>query len=229
MKKNKLLITFLFMFIFSMSVKATCNNVELNDLAEKFNAMYIELDHGDLVFMDSSRIKYSDEYGYVVFLYPYSSKLKVIATDSITNTRNEIEKDEVLEAFSIPSYIHYKEKKYSIELYGADDSMCPGALLKTLNFTVPKFNEYSMYEHCEKNSDEEICKMMKNTSNISQDDYEEIVQESNEKNKIKNMPLGEKIIYYAKRYYLYALIPILLISTYYVIKIRKYKKRVENQ
>ncbi len=228
----KKIIAIIFMLIISLSftkVKALCNDLEINDLAERFNAMYIELDNGDIVFNDSSRVAYSNDYSYVVFLYPYSEKLKVIVTDSITNNKREVKKDKILEAFSIPSYIHYENKKYDIELYGVDNSVCKGELLKTFSFEVPKFNEYSMYDHCKNNKDEDICKMMNNTSDIKLEDYEKIVEKSNEDNKIKNMSLLERLIYFSKKYCLYAIIPILLISIYYTIKISKYKKKVENQ
>ncbi len=229
---KKIMIIMLIIISLSFTkVKATCNDTEINDLAERFNAMYFELENGDIVFNDSSRIFYSNDYSYVIFLYPYSDKLKVMVSDTVVNGKREVEEDKLLEAFSIPSYIHYEAKKYSIELYGADNSACKGELLKKLDYEVPAFNEYRLYDHCQNqdNKDDDICKLMNNTSNMKMTEYETIVKKNNEENKIKNMTAKEKLVYYSKKYCLYAIIPMLLISIYYTIKIKKYKKKVENQ
>lgn len=230
MKKIKLFIVFLFMFIFMTNVKAACNNSELNDLAESFTAAYLETKDGKLLVDRSYYVYYNDEYAYLIMLYPYSDKLKVVVSDSIINKERVLKLDDMINAYIVGSYIHYEDKTYYISVYGADNSACPGELLKSFDFSVPKFNEYYLYDHCTNNDDDdEICTMMKNTDNISLSEYSKTVLKSNEENKIKNMTLNEKIIYYLKKYYLYAIIPVILISIYYVIKIRKYKKKVENQ
>ena len=229
MKKVKYIFIVMLLMLFSVSVKAACNDSELNDLAEKFSAHYVEVKDGKLVYPDGTIEDYDVDYAYVLVLFPYSNKFKLMVTDSLSNVKREVKFDDYWGAFVVGSYIHYDEKQYDFELYGADNSVCGGSLLKKVSYTVPKFNEYSLYEFCKYNTEEDVCKMMSNTDDVSQADFEKIAKATNEKKEFKNMPIQKKAIYYIKKYYLYMLIPILLISIYYVIKIRKYKKEVENQ
>jgi hypothetical protein len=173
-------------------------------------------------------IKPVDPYAYYFAFVPYSDKLKVRATNS-ENKELEVFYNEEAMSYIMGAYINYETEKYKFELYGSEKSACPNELLKTIYKEVPPFNEYSLYEFCENNNKSYICKTMKDTSNVSQKDFSEIVKNYKEENKFEEMSLPNKALYLIKRYYLFVLIPLVLITIYYVIKIRKYKKRVEEQ
>lgn len=231
--KKKIIIAIAFIFLMSITrVKAACSNAELNDLAEKFKVVYTE--ETDLIMVtdgedETSPVDWAKEYAYYLTFSPYSDKLKVKVTNSLNKDEQIAEYKESQKTYVIGSYIHYNPKEYTIKVYGGEKSACPNELLKTTKITVPRFNNYSMYDYCKSNKSEEICSMMKDTTKVTPEEFKEIVNKSEEKKKIENMTPLEKFKYYGLRYGLFILIPILAISIYYAVKMAQYKKKVRNQ
>ncbi len=229
MKKIKTLFFVLSLLIFMPKLFAVCDDADLNDLAEKFNAGYIEDSEQKIKLEDGSYKVYKKEYAYLIVFTPYSKDLKVVVNDSILKENQEATYSERRGTYVIGSDIHYKEKVYTVNVYGNEKSACPNQLLKTLSFTIPPFNEYSMYTYCENNKDEDICTMMKDTSDVTMSEYKEIVADNIENKKIEKMNFFEKVLYYISKYWIFVAVPVLLISTYYIVTIIVYKKKVNKR
>ncbi len=227
--KKKILFIILCITFFVIKAKAICNDTELNDLAEKFEVTYTEDTAPKIVSSDGQVTELEKEYAYFLVFNPYSEKINIKVTNSLNNLEKDAIYNENLKTYVIGSYIHYQPKEYSVKLYGSKDSKCPNELLKTVKFNVPKFNVYSLYEYCEQNKDAEFCSMMKDTSNVSLADFKKSAEKTEETKKIENMTTLEKAKNYILKYGLFVLIPIILISIYYVIKMNQYKKKVREQ
>lgn len=229
MKKKKYFILFLLLFLFNNKVYAACNDAELNDLAEKFTVNYSE-DYGNKIRLtDGTVIEGEREYAYLLVFSPYSDKLKIVVTNSLDNSVKEATYHKDRNRYVVGSYIHYDEKEYKVNVYGNSSSACPNQLLKTTSITIPPFNEYSLYKECENNSESEMCSMMKDTSNVSLEDYKKAMNEETKQNEEKNISTSKKILNNVIKYGLFILIPILVISIYYFIRIHIYKKKVNNR
>lgn len=228
--KKKIIIAMTLVFLLSFTkVKATCDIDFINDIAEKFKVVYTE-DTASKIISESGHVT-EVETGYAYFLVfsPYSDWIKIKVTNSLDSEEQVAKYNETQKTYVIGSYIHYQPKEYTIKVYGADSSTCSNELLKTTKITVPRFNDYSLFEYCALNKTEDICSMMKDTTKVSLEEFKEITSKTEDEKKIDNMTTFEKVKYYALRYGLFILIPILIISIYYVIKMKQYKKKVRNQ
>ena len=71
--------------------------------------------------------------------------------------------------------------------------------------------------------------MMKDTSKVSKEEFKKEAEKQEEKKKEENMNIVEKSLQYILKYGLFILVPFLLISIYYVVKMNQYKKKVREQ
>ena len=227
--KRKILFILLCMVLLTIRVRAVCNNTELNDLAEKFEVTYTEDTAPKLVSTDGKVTELEKEYAYFLVFSPYSDKVTIKVTNSLKKDEGNAVYNKTLKTNVFGSYIHFSPKEYTIKLYGSKNSACSNELLKTVKFTVPKFNSYSLFEYCDSNKDAEFCSMMKDTSKVSLEEFQKAAEKTTEEKKTENMTAMEKIKYYLLRYGLFILIPILLITGYYLIRMNQYKKKVREQ
>ena len=227
--KKKILFIILFISILITRVKAVCNNTELNDLAEKFEVTYTEDTAPKIVSIEGHVTELEKEWAYFLVFSPYSDKITIKVTNSLKKDEGDAVYNETLKTNVFGSYIHFDPKEYTIKLYGSKDSACPNELLKTVKFNVPKFNTYSLYEYCAENPNMEFCSMMKDTSKVSKEEFKKEAEKQEEKKKEENMNIVEKSHQYILRYGLFILIPILLITGYYLIRMNQYKKKVREQ
>ena len=229
MKKKIIIAISLIILMLFTRVKATCEFEEFNEMAEKFKVVYTEDTVPKIVSESGKVTELKKEYAYFLVFSPVTEMLKIEVTNSLDKKVQIAEYNNTQKAYVIGSYIHNEPKEYTIKVYGTNKSLCSGELLKTTKITVPGFNEYSLFEYCVENETEDICSMMKDTSKVSLEEFKEIASKTEKQKKIENMTALEKVKYYALRYGLFILIPILAISIYYVVKMREYKKKVRNQ
>ena len=213
---KKLLLCLVVLFSFNVYVNAACNDEELNEWATTVEPKFIEMKELNL---DSSKYAYlltitnlRDDIVLKVYdgagkmakgemLYPSSTEAAIQAVGCYTNTEEEI---------------------YTIEVYGSKNSACANELLKTMKYTVPGYNRYFKDRRCE-NSDLEICQTFTaSTKNMTQEDFNKAIEKEIKENesKISNGTILGMIIEYG----LYVLVPLILISVIYTIRIGKYKK-----
>ena len=118
--------------------------------------------------------------------------------------------------------LFWDDKNFDIKVYGSEHSTCEDEELYIINVELPYYNEYSKTEECSKNKELDVCKEFYYTSDISEEEFKEIIKNHNEKPLVSN---GNKLVIFIKEYWLYLLIGMLVILvptiTYVVIKNKK--------
>ena len=210
----KTIIFFVTIFSFSAFVNAACNNEELNEWATKVEPRFIEITE---VGLDSS------EYAYLLTITPMRDDVLIKVTDvngasAEAKLLKPSQKEDSIMA--VGCYTNLEEETYTIEVFGAKGGVCSGQLLKTMKYTVPRFNRYIKDKRC-KDSDLEICKTFTNsTKDMTQDVFEKTLKEDTP----TNDSFLTKVLNAILTYGLYVIIPVVIISVIYIIRIKKYKK-----
>ncbi len=232
--KNKLMLSLIFLLLlFSNKVYAKCNDEDLNDWAEEVNIIFDEQYALDAYTDENGKEvpAYIPEYSYLLYFNNMDEdiidKIRVVANDNYSDKEYSVSLDEDYNNYVIGSYIHFKEKNYTIKIYSRDDIKdCNGELLRTIKYSVPSYNMYSNTSFCEKNPSEDICIKFSDTSNITEEKFDEITKDiTNQKDKT----IIDKIVGTLLEYWYYVLIPIVAVSIYFIIKIKVYKKKVEKE
>lgn len=109
---------------------------------------------------------------------------------------------------------------YSIRVYSVDKS-CSNDYLNIVNVTTPAFNAFAKMQACLDNKDLEMCDPFYDSSEIT---HEEFVEKVNKEVEEVNKTFGDKVIDFIKSYYLYVLIPFVIIVGIYVTRIIILKK-----
>ena len=93
-----------------------------------------------------------------------------------------------------------------------------------MNYTVPRFNRYIQRGICATYPDHELCKPYTNaTKNMSQEDFDKILEEYDEKVRPEKKSILDGIKNILK-YLLYIIVPFVIITILYLFKIKKYRK-----
>lgn len=187
------------------NVYAACSDKELNDWAENVKITYKE---------EIKTESYNPEFKYVLLVSPYNEKVNVKV--KFDNNVYDIDYDEYYKTNAIGSYIHFDDKKYSIEFYGNDKSSCNGELLREIEYITPGYNKYKDYEYCEANPDNDICKSDTKTSNITDEEFS---------NKTKTIEKDNSILSIIKEYWYFVVIPVLIVCCIYYYKVYLLKKK----
>lgn len=207
------------LFSFKTKLFALCEDQTLNDFAEKV----------ELILYDESFISNDEEgveYAYVIHLSEEQEGLYLKVKDSLYSEEFIVNYDSELKNYIIGSFIHYVPKRYVVEVYVQDDyKVCKGEKLKTLTITVPPHNEYADTEYCETHSDEAVCQKHVDNSNITLDEFNNLVNNSPTTFKSIVNSIWDAIV----KYWLYVLIPASLVAIYFIVKIYIYKKKEEKE
>lgn len=226
---KKLFIFMVVLFSFSMIVNASCKDEDLNEWATSVEAKFIEItDLG----LDSS------EYAYLLTITNLRDDIKLVAYDgknnkavgrlltpgfkeTVNEETKEVEKTPEDKIQAIGCYTNAEEETYTIEVYGGSDSKCPNELLKTLKYTVPRFNRFIKDRRCQ-NNDSELCKTFTNsTKDMTSVDFDKAMKkETDHGGDSSKSGIFNKILEYG----LYIIIPLVIVSVIYAIRINKFKK-----
>ena len=219
MKKYFVFFVLLF-FVFTLGVKADCNNEDLNEWATK----------AEVKFTLSSSIN-EGRLGYAYFLTvePYREDIKMKVIDgskqsvegeTFKYTENEKEKS----FYGVGCYNNLEEETYTIELYGNAKSECKNQLLKKTTYTVPRFNRMINKEMCAIYPEHELCQVYTNqTKDMDQSTFDKIMDDYNSKMAKKELTLKDHLFKILK-YLVYVIVPFAIVSIIYITKMRKYKK-----
>lgn len=205
MKKIYLLFTLLSLCIINVySLNASCEE----------EADYIDY---ELMYIDN------EEEGLVArsIIYDIEDDLYIKVTNDFDNKTvtytSSNKNDSGFIVFDSPST--FKKVKFLIDVYSNDET-CNDRKLRTIRYVTKKYNEYSSNSLCDGLSDKlEICDSFYDSDNLTLEEFTNTINKYNEDNSF----LG-----YVKRYYLYVLIPILLISIIYIIRITILRRRKKN-
>ncbi len=221
-KNIKTLIIILFIFIFCPNINALCYDEELNEWATNIEVLF-QKDERSVAA--TQEITSENEYfAYFLSITPIRNDIKIIVTDGSGNKAEGKEYSDV-DLYGVGCFANPEEETYLIEVYGAEDSACPNDLLKTLKYTVPRFNRYIKSEYCEKYPEHELCETYTNkTKNLEEKDFNDVLGEYDRIIKEKELTTS-KIFKLIIEYGMYVLIPFIIISVFYITKIIKYKKQ----
>ncbi len=225
MKIFKVFIIVFLLFVCTFNVKALCSDTELNNFVSKMQLGYSLDEDKKIVDENGKEYLIPQKYAYLIKIYPYSDKIKVMVKDSLSGETNEAKYDESLEQYVYGSYIHYSPKTYTISIYGNDKSSCPNSLISSAQITMPSFNEYSLYSACQDN-DDAMCSIVYDSSDLTPEEFNKAIEEKKEENKYNNMNFFEKVGYYISRYWFFVVAPIVVISIIYGYEILSHKKRM---
>ena len=218
------------LFVFSFNhIKAVCNDEDLNEFATKIEANFIE---------STSVNAESTGYAYFLSVTPLRDDIKIKVIDNKDNSAwgqnyeysfYQADKNNNLEKitkslYGVGCYNNLEEETYKIEVYGADNSKCKNELLKTINYTVPRYNRMVKYAFCEKYPEHELCKIYTDkTKTMTEKQFKETMEKYDEEEteKIKNqLTLVERLLIYS----LYVIVPFVIATIIYMIKVKNYKK-----
>ena len=232
---KKILFIVLLIVISFTKVDAYCNDSELNEWATKVKSKFVnsvdinaqELDYAYFLTIeplrDDIKIKVTDKFGASAYgqtyEYSYDKIEKVDGEDEVKKVTEKI--------YGVGCYNNLEEETYKIEVYGGDNSSCKNELLKTLTYTVPRYNRMAKREICETYPEHELCKTYTNkTKNMTEQEFNKVLDEYDKEQKDKfkkDLTLIEKLLIYA----LYVIIPFVIVTVIYMIKIKNYKKTRE--
>lgn len=222
----KIFLCVLSLFVFCNDVFGVCENNELNDWAEEAEIEFIQqFAYEEYTEEDGTVVPaYEPEYSYILYLFPERDDLKVYVTDNLSEKKVEIKYDENEGAYWVGSVVHFETKKYTFDIYSADDSeTCPGEKLRTIKYTVPSYNMYSQTIYCQENLSEDICASYTDID-VNKDEFYGKVEEAE---KEKSKTFFDKVLEIVKEYWFFVVIPLVIVSVFYFIKIWKFRKNEE--
>ena len=166
-------------------------------------------------FLIGVRIEGLNERIYAKVSNDYDDKIVTLNQDNL--------KDGVAEVSS--PYI-YKSVKMTVSFYSSDESCNVTDALKVINIDTDIFNEFYYYKVCNENPDLEVCAPTYDNSKYNEDTFKEMVDELIEE---RDKTILDKTLDFFKEYYLFILIPILLISVIFIVRIVLLKRGMKNE
>lgn len=228
MKKVKfLLFSLLLIFVYSDRVLAVCEDEELNSWAEEAYIEPVEDEDMD-IYDESGKLLTTHEkkYHYLLLVYPpRTDSVYAMVKDSVSNKEYRLDQDKDFLTIAVGSKIHYEKKKYTITLYGTENSACPNEKLKTLTYEANPYNKYMINPYCIKYPEDEKCKFNSDAGTMTEEEFDAYVAKQLQIKETQNMSFIAKTWFYIKKYWFYAVIPVVLISIFYGITIFIEKKK----
>lgn len=224
--KKKLLLCCLFLsiFIINIRVDALCYDDDLNEWANKVSIKFVDFNK-ELINEETGKpLKETMIYSYILTTNMQRDDIIIKATTS---------NGDKMEGVYVPGHkvyglVDYTPKygiKYDISIYGSKDSACPNEVIKTFNYEVEKFNFYYKTEKCEKYPDAPLCKMYKDTDDVTLEEFNREMDEYIEGvAPVKKKSVFKVILDFFVNYGIYVLIPFIVIMVIYLIKIGNLKK-----
>lgn len=218
-------ITFMIvLFSFNLNIDALCYDDELNDWAIGAEVEFVDFDRSLINEQTGKPLELTMEYAYILTLKPSRDDVVMKATNNY-NQSLEWMYIPGHKIWGIPNYIAKKTINYEITITGSEKSACPEEVLKKINYTVEPFNVYYKTEKCEYYPDAPLCEVYKDTSNITEDEFDKQMDEYIEEHKTEPEPTFlKKVLKFFLDYVIYILIPFIAIAVFYKIKINNIKK-----
>lgn len=222
---KKIVFLILLFLCFSFNINALCYDEDLNDWALRVQIKKIEFNNKLPNELDDNKpLKETMDYAYILSLSEYRSDIVMKATNDY---------DENLEwkyipghkVWGIPNYNAKGEINYEISIYGGKDSACPNELVKTFNYKIEPFNFYLKTEYCELYPEAPMCEMYKDTSDVTKEEFDNIMEEYEKEHGGGNKKtFVDKLLEYIYQYAVFILVPFVFISLFYILRIKKVQK-----
>lgn len=212
MKKLKfLLLDILTIVLFSMNVYAECDNGKAEELREWATK-------AEVLFTETTG-EYASRYAYFLSVTPARDDILVTVADSKGNKANAKLFEDV-NLYAVGCFTNLEEETYTVTVYNA----CSNELLKTMKYTVPRLNRMIKNEACEKYPEHELCQTYTNkTKDMTEKEFLDAIEEY-EKGQ-KTTPFLDKVLSIVREYGIFILVPFLIITLVYIIKIQEFKKK----
>ncbi len=222
----KKVLFFIFIFcVFSLNINALCYNDDLNDWALNVDVKFIDFNRNLINEKTGKPLYETMDYSYILSLNNMRDDIVLKAT---TDYGAELEGIYVPghKVYGIVDYTPKNGAIYNIRVYGSEDSKCSNELLKTITYEIEPFNFYYKTEQCEQYPEAPLCAIYKDTSDITEKEFKEEMKRYEESiNPTKPKPSMWKIIMsYMKNYGIFVLIPLVILSVYFLKKIHVVKK-----
>lgn len=203
--------------ILSFSVKAECLDDELNEWVNDVKVEFIPY--------DNEKEGTSDNYAYLISLNKMRKDILLKAKDS----HNQTAEAKLIDGYNIMAiggYTSLVDENITIYIYGAKDSACPNELIKTISYTVPKYNDFVDTEYCGLYPDADICAPYKNNDDVNLEEFKKAMEKYIEEHEEPEKESILLIIWrYIKEYALYAIVPIAIIVIVYKVRINNYIRK----
>ena len=212
MKKLKFLLLGLFGFAFLITnVYAECDSNEIEELREWATKAEVKF--------TLSPENYSNKYAYFLSVTPEKEGVIVEVEDAYGN-KAKAKKFEDINLYGVGCYTNLEETTYTVRVY----SECSNELLKTMKHTVPRLNRMIKNEVCAKYPDHELCQTFTNkTKDMTEQQFLKKMNEYDQSQ--QKTSFGTKILQIIREYGIFILIPFLLITLVYIIKVQEFKKK----
>ncbi len=206
-------------FIFHFeNVKAICNDEELNEWATNVKVL----------FKEDNDISDDNKFAYFLSITPMRDDIKIQVTDG-TGYKTDGKNYESAGIYGLGCYTNIDAETYIIEIYGNEKSSCNNELLKTLKYTVPPYNDYIKTDYCEKYPEHELCQTFTDaTKNIDREEFNDILKEYAQDINGDKLTLSEVLLKILE-YSIYILIPLIIITIIYFVKVKSIKKKEGNK
>jgi len=210
---KKLISVFLLLFVslFNYSnLDADCNDVKSE--ADKVERYIVNVNTRDYITVNIN-IGNLTENLYIVVLNDFNEEVKTYHYSDANNGMVSFDTVNVQES------INYVVKVYS------EDNSCGIEPLKTISFKTSKFNPYSLNDVCQNSYEIEMCDPFYDVEDMTLEDFNKEVGEIVEE---LEKTFGEKVLEFISSYWLYVVVPFLIIVIIYGTKIFILKRGKKN-
>ena len=202
----------IFLFIITVIINTNILNAsceEAKDFAQDVEFVYSKINNSQkhTISLDISKLYYDELY--VVVTNNYNDKsLKFTSEDKNEYGYISFYTDNINESIT-----------YNLDIYSKS---CSNNKIRSLTLTTPKYNSYSERAICEDKIDKiDECDPFYDVENITWQEFDKLVNDKIHANK-------KMIINFIKTYYLFFLIPFVIISLFYITRIIIIKRRNKN-
>ena len=212
MKKMSMIVFLVFVSIFNVAfLSASCEDVK--NEARAVYEVVLNLNTSE-EFTIRTQLYNLTENLYVVILNNYNDEVKTLRYSEVV--------DGVLsfDTYNVNHNISYVVKVYS------EDASCGIEPLNTISFTTDKFNEHSISSVCKNPYEIDMCDPFYDVGDMSFSEFNERVSKLVEE---ASKTFGDKVLDFIKKYYLFVLIPVILIVLVYVVRIMLLRRGKENE
>lgn len=217
---KKILFILMCMFVFTYNIKAECTDSEILKWAKEAKISY-----------ETSENVTDPEYLYYLFIEPSRDDIEIVATrdkysGEIKGAMQENGK------YGIASYVHFEEITYTISVYMKKDAKaCAGEQILKLRKTIPQYNSYSKTAYCEQYPEAELCAVMSDANDLTQEEFIEQMEEYIESTTIKDNPNKDKnlILVIIFDYLIWLIVPAIVIGIIYKFKIKKVRREKDEK
>lgn len=222
---KKFLFFVLIFFVCSLNINGLCYDSSLNEWALNTKIKFIDFNR-NLINEETGEPLYKTmDYSYILTVD--NSRDDIIIKAS-TSYGAEIEGIYVPghKVYGLVDYTPKNGAIYNIKIYGNDKSVCKNELLKTITYEIEPFNFYYKTEECEMYPEASLCTMYKDTSDVTEKEFKEEMKAYAESlnSDVDDPSWFEIIISYFLNYGIYILLPIVVLSIFYLKKIHVVKK-----